>query len=212
MIVVSSAMLTMMRLVNSHGVDTSAAFGATQQLWTYVQMPAMALGAAVSGMAAQNIGAGRWDRVDQITRMGAIFAIVMTGALVLLVMLAGRQVLGLFLDNASGAIAIGVHITNLATWGFLAFGVTMVLFGTVRANGQVVWPVIILFISMYPLLRANPGKPGPCPSRAPASPAHDPSHRTLPFLPLENAPPRLSEPGRAVAAWSVWVLRLGPFG
>ncbi|WP_199192811.1 hypothetical protein [Allosphingosinicella deserti] len=25
------------------------------------------------------------------------------------------------------------------------------LFGTVRANGQVVWPLIILFISMYPV-------------------------------------------------------------
>ncbi|PWG68468.1 MATE family efflux transporter, partial [Enterococcus hirae] len=63
MIVVSGSMLAMMRLVNRQGVDTTAAFGATQQLWTYVQMPAMALGAAVSAMAAQNIGAGRWDRV-----------------------------------------------------------------------------------------------------------------------------------------------------
>lgn len=69
MIVVSSSMLTMMRLVNREGVDTTAAFGATQQLWTYVQMPAMALGAAVSAMAAQNIGAGKWDRVSAITRI-----------------------------------------------------------------------------------------------------------------------------------------------
>ena len=38
------------------------------QLWTYLQMPAMALGAAVSAMAAQNIGAGSWDRVSAITR------------------------------------------------------------------------------------------------------------------------------------------------
>ena len=56
MIVVSSSMLAMMRLVNREGVDTTAAFGAIQQIWTYVQMPAMALGAAVSAMAAQNIG------------------------------------------------------------------------------------------------------------------------------------------------------------
>ena len=40
------------------GVDTAAAYAVSQQLWTYIQMPAMAIGAAVSAMAAQNIGAG----------------------------------------------------------------------------------------------------------------------------------------------------------
>ena len=79
MVVVSSSMLAMMTLVNAEGVATTAAFGATQQLWTYVQMPAMALGAAVSAMVAQNIGAGRWDRVSRITRTGILFNLMMTG-------------------------------------------------------------------------------------------------------------------------------------
>lgn len=151
MIVVSSAMLTMMRLVNQEGVNTTAAFGATQQLWTYVQMPAMALGAAVSAMAAQNIGAGKWDRVNSITRIGVFYAILMTGILVVVLLLADRQAMEIFLGSNSPAIPIGQHIGKIATWGFIAFGVSMVLFGTVRANGQVVWPLIILFVSMYPV-------------------------------------------------------------
>lgn len=151
MVVVSSAMLTMMTLVNKEGVDTTAAFGATQQLWTYVQMPAMALGAAVSAMAAQNIGAGNWDRVSQITRMGLLFNILLTGGLVVALFFVDHLALGFFLGPDSPAIAIGQHILRVATWGFVAFGVTMVLFGTIRANGQVVWPVVILFISLYPV-------------------------------------------------------------
>lgn len=151
MVVVSSAMLTMISLVNREGVDTTAAFGATQQLWTYVQMPAMALGAAVSAMAAQNIGAGRWDRVSQITRAGIIFNFLLTGGLVLVLLVADRAALGLFLGAESPAIAIGQHIGRLATWGFVAFGVSMVLFGTIRANGQVLWPLIILTVSLYPV-------------------------------------------------------------
>ena len=70
MIVISLSALALVGLVNREGVDTTAAFGVAMQLWTYVQMPAMALGAAVSAMAAQNIGAGKWDRVGQITRVG----------------------------------------------------------------------------------------------------------------------------------------------
>ena len=44
----------------------------------------------------------------------------------------------------SPALPIARHIQLLATWNFLLFGVTMVLFGTVRANGAVWAPLIIL--------------------------------------------------------------------
>jgi putative MATE family efflux protein len=151
MIVISSSALAMLGLVNREGVQTAAAYGVAQQLWTYVQMPAMALGAAVSAMAAQNIGAGKWDRVSQITRAGVIYNLIITGVLIVLLTIADRFALGLFLGAESEALPIARHIHRLATWGFLFFGVSLVLFGTVRANGQVVWPLIILFISMYPV-------------------------------------------------------------
>lgn len=151
MIVVSASMLGMMTLVNRQGVDTAAAFGAAQQLWTYVQMPAMAIGAAVSTMAAQNIGAGRWDRVGRITNMGIIYNLVLTGGLVILLMAADRIAMEIFLGDARDAIMIGQHIVKLATWSFIPFGVTMVLFATVRANGQVFWPLLILFLSLFPV-------------------------------------------------------------
>jgi putative MATE family efflux protein len=64
MIVISLSALALVGMVNGYGVDTAAAFGVAMQLWTYVQMPAMALGAAVSAMVAQNIGAGLWSRVS----------------------------------------------------------------------------------------------------------------------------------------------------
>ncbi|HEY0276285.1 MAG TPA: MATE family efflux transporter [Paenirhodobacter sp.] len=151
MVVVSSSMLTMLTLVNREGVDTAAAFGATQQLWTYVQMPAMALGAAVSAMVAQNIGAGRWDRVRRITQLGILYNIALTGGLVVVLFFADRWVMELFLSPGSTAVTIAQHIGRVSTWGFICFGVTMVLFGAIRANGQVVWPLIILFVSMYPV-------------------------------------------------------------
>ena len=151
MIVISSSALTMMSLVNREGVIVTAAYGVTQQLWTYVQMPAMALGAAVSAMAAQNIGAGRWDRVSRITRSGVIYNFFLTGALIVLLTLFDRAALALFLGGDSPALPIARHVQLIATWGFLFFGVSLVLFGTIRANGQVIWPLIILFISMYPV-------------------------------------------------------------
>ena len=64
MLVMSLSGVLMITLVNRFGVDTTAAFGAALQLWNYIQMPAFAVGMAVSAMAAQNVGARKWDRVD----------------------------------------------------------------------------------------------------------------------------------------------------
>ncbi|WP_339108289.1 MATE family efflux transporter [Thioclava sp. GXIMD4216] len=151
MVVVTTAALTVLRLINREGVETTAAYGAVQQIWTYVQMPAMALGAAVSAMAAQNIGAGRFDRVSRITRIGIVFNMVLTGGLVALLLLVDRYALAIFLDGQGAAMEIGQHALLVATWGFVAFGVSQVLFGTVRANGRVVWPLVILAVSLYPV-------------------------------------------------------------
>jgi putative MATE family efflux protein len=151
MVVISMSALALVGLVNHQGVDTTAAFGVALQLWTYVQMPAMALGAAVSAMAAQNIGAGKWDRVSSITRSGVGYTVLITGVLVVVLTLADRPVLALFMGGGSPALPIARHIHLLATWNFVLFGVTMVLFGTVRANGAVWAPLIILAIGLVPI-------------------------------------------------------------
>jgi len=151
MIVISSSALATIGLVNREGVNTTAAFGVAMQLWTYLQMPAMALAAAASAMAAQNIGANRWDRVSRISRVGIIQNLIITGVLVVLLAVADRPALALFLGGHSPALPIAEHIQILATWSFLLFGVTMILFGVVRANGAVLGPLIILAIGLYPV-------------------------------------------------------------
>lgn len=151
MLVVSTSALAMIGLVNRHGTTTTAAYGAANQLWTYVQMPAMAVGAAVSAMAAQNIGAGRWDRVDRITRAGLMMNLALTGGLVALLTLLDRHVLWLFLGQDTGAIGIATRINLIAGWSFILFGVSMVLSATVRANGAVVGPLLILAVAMGPV-------------------------------------------------------------
>jgi putative MATE family efflux protein len=148
MIVISVSALLLMGLVNAYGSQTAAAYGIAAQLWTYIQMPALAIGAAVSSMAAQNVGARRWDRIGTIAATGVGFNLVMTGLLVSALFLFDRPVLGLFLSGNAAAIDMAAHINNVASWSFILFGVTIVLFATVRATGAVTPPLIILAISV----------------------------------------------------------------
>lgn len=150
MLLVSMAGIIMVGLVNREGALASAAYGASLQVWTYLQMPAMAISAALSAMAAQAIGAGLSDRLGRITRAGLILNIVITGAMTMLLLAFDRPVLELFLGSGSPAVDLARHIQFLASWSYVMFGVTIVLFGTMRAGGVVIAPLIVLAIAMYP--------------------------------------------------------------
>jgi hypothetical protein len=136
MIVISSSALALVGLVNREGVDTTAAFGVAMQLWTYLQMPAMALGAAVSAMAAQNIGAGKWDRVGGSRASGVVQSLLDHRRPDRPADARRSHGARLFMGGDSPALPIARHIHLLATWNFLLFGVMMVLFATVARTAR----------------------------------------------------------------------------
>jgi putative MATE family efflux protein len=149
MLVISGAGVIMIGLVNREGLVTAAAYGALLQIWNYIGMPAMAIGGAVSAMIAQHIGAGREDRVDAISLAGSLTNLAMTGLLIAALVPFDRPVLELLLGAGSPSVDAAVHIQDLAIWTYLPFGVTIVLFGTLRAFGANYAALLVLFVSMY---------------------------------------------------------------
>ena len=151
MLVMSAAGIIIVGLVNREGLLMTAAYAAAMQLFTYIQMPAMAIGGAVSAMAAQFIGARKWHRLDQVTRAGVLINFAMTGVLTLVLLTFDRQALVLFLGPDSEAVPLARHIQLIAVWSFMLFGVTMVYSATMRAGGAVWIPLLIIAIALYPV-------------------------------------------------------------
>jgi len=149
MIVMSLSMVVMISLVNRYGSQTTSAYGACFQLWNYIQMPGIAVGMAVSSMAAQNVGAGKWDRVGRVALAGVGYNFLQTGTLVVLVYLFSRAAFGLFLPADSAALDIAQHINAIVVWSFVFFGVSFVLAGVVRSTGAVIPPLVILFVALW---------------------------------------------------------------
>ena len=148
LVLISANAVAVISLVNRFGTDTTAAYGAVWQLWNYLQMPAFAIGAAVSSLAAQNVGAQRWDRVSRIAHTGLLSHLVLTGTLVLILLLLNRQALSLFLAPGA-ALSIADHINQTSAWSFIFYGIAMVLYGVVRSTGAVIVPVVALAISLW---------------------------------------------------------------
>ncbi|HEU4623651.1 MAG TPA: MATE family efflux transporter [Steroidobacteraceae bacterium] len=148
LLVISLSGVLMITLVNRFGTDATAAFGAAFQLWQYVQMPAFAVGMAVSSMAAQNVGAQKWDRVNATARHGVLYSVLLTGSIVVVLEVFSEHALGLFVPRGSAALAMAVQLNHIAAWSFVLLGVSMVIFGVVRATGAVFPPLVILTIAL----------------------------------------------------------------
>jgi putative MATE family efflux protein len=148
LLVISLSGVLMITLVNRFGVDTTAAFGAALQIWNYIQLPAFAVGMAVSAMTAQNVGAGKWERVTRIAHTGVLYSMLLTGSVVLAIEALNTWVFGLFLPASSAALAIASHMNRIVTPSFIFFGISLTLFGVVRATGAVIAPLIILTIAL----------------------------------------------------------------
>lgn len=154
-LVISLSSVLMITLVNRFGVATTAAYGALIQLWTYIAMPAIAMATAVSTMAAQNVGAQKWDRVNQIALVGVGYSCLATIILVAAVYVADSYAYRLFLPDGSAGVLIASHVSRIATWSLILMSIALVLFGVMRAAGTVMVPLLVHILSLlvvrYPL-------------------------------------------------------------
>jgi len=66
-------------------------------------------------MTAQNVGAGKWDRVTRIAQVGVLYSVLLTGSIVLLIELLDTAVFGLFLPAGSAALGIASHLNRIVT-------------------------------------------------------------------------------------------------
>ncbi|HUH76865.1 MAG TPA: MATE family efflux transporter [Devosia sp.] len=142
MIVVSVAAIVVVGLVNRFGSDATAAYGATNQVTSYVQFPAMSIGIAASILAAQAIGAGQLSEVRRITRTAMILNLTLTGGLVLLGYLFSEHLVALFITDPA-VIDMTQHLLHIVLWSAIMFGWQGILAGIMRASGTVMVPMLI---------------------------------------------------------------------
>lgn len=142
MIVLSLSELVILALVNQHGSQATAAYGAVTQIVNYVQFPALSIAITASILGAQAIGAGRLERLGPILRTGLWINVCLTGGLIVLGYLLSHWLLGLFLTEDSTR-AMAEHLLHIMLWSLLVFGFQAIVGGIMRASGTVLVPVAI---------------------------------------------------------------------
>ncbi|PKO69854.1 MAG: MATE family efflux transporter [Betaproteobacteria bacterium HGW-Betaproteobacteria-16] len=142
MVVISMSELVILSLVNGHGSQATAAYGAVTQIVNYVQFPALSIAITASILAAQSIGAGKVERLSPILRTGLWLNLALTGSLVLLGYALSHHLLGLFLTDP-GVRLQAEQLLHIMLWSLLLFGFQAVVGGIMRASGAVLVPMAI---------------------------------------------------------------------
>ena len=147
MITISLSEIAVLFLVNTHGSQATAAYGAVNQIVSYVQFPAISIAITASILGAQAIGAGRGQTLGKIARTGIVMNLLLTGSLVLLGYLFSRSILGLFITDAA-VVELAQTLLHIMLWSSVIMGMSMVLSGLMRASGTVLVPTLITVLSI----------------------------------------------------------------
>ncbi|SDC98153.1 putative efflux protein, MATE family [Terribacillus halophilus] len=151
MMVIYAGVTAIMSVVNSFGGAAVAGFGASQRIDSLITLPAMALGTAVNSMAGQNIGIGRWDRVKEIAKYGALYNFAIMLVIAVLVFILAKPLTSLFIEEKE-AVSFGTDYLMIIAFFYPFIGLNFILNGIVRSSGAM-YQVLILNILSFWLLR-----------------------------------------------------------
>lgn len=142
MVVSSISAIVIVGIVNRYGSEATAAYGAVNQVMSYVQFPAMSIGIAASIFAAQAIGARRFDEVEKVTRTALLMNLIVTGALVLIAYLFSQHLVRLFITDEA-VVEVAQRLLHIVLWSCLVFGWGSVFSAVMRASGDVWIPMAL---------------------------------------------------------------------
>ncbi|TCB35294.1 MATE family efflux transporter [Acinetobacter sp. ANC 4910] len=147
MVTTSVAGLVIVGLVNRHGANATAAYGAVNQVLNYIQFPALSIAIAASIFAAQAIGAGKSELLAKVTRTALGMNIVITGLLVVLGYLFSKYLMALFITDHA-VVELGQQLLFIVLWSILFFGASAIFASIMRASGTVTVPMIINIVAI----------------------------------------------------------------
>lgn len=136
--VVSISMMMMQGLVNSYGKVFVAGYTAATKIDTLAMLPNMNFSNAMSSYTAQNIGAGKTDRVKQGYKASMLMVLIFSVVITVIIYLFGPNLLGLFLKQGAEGSAMGYGLKYMQTVSvfYVLMGFMFVGNGLLRGAGD----------------------------------------------------------------------------
>lgn len=141
----------MLRFVNDYHESAAAGFGAASQIDMLAFFLAISFSIAISSLSGQNIGAGRYDRVQQTFRYGLLFSGGLSLCLSLAVISWPAFFVRIFLDPAQSpeAFRIGVGYLHIVGISYTITAVMFVCVGIINGAGHTLMTTLMTLLGLW---------------------------------------------------------------
>ena len=102
-------------VINGLGFAFVTGFTATNKLYGLMEAAAISFGYAITTYAGQNLGAQKYDRIRNGVRKAAYIGLIMSLVLTVLIFIAGRFLLSLFIESSADPEVMNVALRYLQT-------------------------------------------------------------------------------------------------
>lgn len=124
-------------VINGFGPGVMAGYASAIKLNNLVITSLTTLGNGISNFTAQNIGAGKTERISQGHQAGLAMVWCLCLPIVVLYVLAGEQLVGFFMDDPSReAIAAGVEFLTIVSPFYMLISLKLATDGVLRGAGR----------------------------------------------------------------------------
>ena len=142
----SLAMIIVQSLTNSFGELVIAANVIIMRVDGFAMMPNFSFGTAMTTYAGQNVGARRYDRVEQGSRQGTLIAVITSTVITGLILIFGKYLMGIFTETTE-LVNLSANMMKILAVGYIAMAVTQCLSGVMRGAGDTMTPMWISLIT-----------------------------------------------------------------
>lgn len=148
--------------INNLGSDMVAAYTVGCKVENLITQPLMTLGMAMATYAGQNLGAGRLDRIRKGVRQGTLLSIGFALLGLLLVLLFGEKIVGLFVEAGQEHVVESANFyLKLASIFFIPLGLIFIFRNTCQGAGSGLIPLLsslqeLLFRALVAMTLAGP--------------------------------------------------------
>ncbi len=141
--VIDLANMMIQAYINSFDSSAMAGIGASSKLEGFIFLPVNAFSMALSTFVAQNLGAGKKDRMREGIRFGLVSAVVVVFAVSVMNYIFSPTLVGFF-NSEPDVIAYGTLRSRICSFFFCLCGFSHVASAVMRGLGRPIVPTIVM--------------------------------------------------------------------
>jgi Na+-driven multidrug efflux pump len=147
-IIATSSWIAMVRIISHFGSDAVAGYTIAIRIIIFTLLPSWGLSNAASTLVGQNLGAGKPERAEKSAWITGGINMIFLGIIGILLIAFPEKFIGMLISEPN-VIAEGAVSLRIISYGFVCYGLSMVMMQAINGAGDTNTPMFINFLCFW---------------------------------------------------------------